>query len=92
MVFRLHCWLPDGDINYRESNNSVDVRAESFEDYKPQTNFMPRVAFSFPISDEANFFAHYDVLTKRPTTGNRLDPSDYYYHPEPCERCGIGQP
>ncbi len=71
--------VADGDINYRESNNSVDVRAESFEDYKPQTNFMPRVAFSFPISDEANFFAHYDVLTKRPTTGNRLDPSDYYY-------------
>ncbi|MEQ9188186.1 MAG: TonB-dependent receptor plug domain-containing protein [Cryomorphaceae bacterium] len=69
----------DGGVNYRESNNSVDVRAGSFEDYKPQTNFMPRVAFSFPISDEANFFAHYDVLTKRPTTGNRLDPSDYYF-------------
>lgn len=68
-----------GGVNYREDNNSVNVRAESFEDYKPQTNFMPRVAFSFPISDEANFFAHYDVLTKRPTTGNRLDPSDYYF-------------
>jgi outer membrane receptor protein involved in Fe transport len=71
--------VSDGEVNYRESNNSVDVRAESFEDYAPQTNFMPRVAFSFPISDEANFFAHYDVLTKRPTTGNRLDPSDYYF-------------
>ena len=34
----------------------------SFEDYKPQTNIMPRLAISFPISDVANFFAHYDVL------------------------------
>jgi outer membrane cobalamin receptor len=40
---------------------------------------MPRVAFSFPISDEALFFAHYDVLTKRPTTGNRLNPIHYFY-------------
>ena len=32
-----------------------------------------------PISDEALFFAHYDVLTKRPTTGNRLNPIDYFY-------------
>jgi hypothetical protein len=56
-----------------------DVSSESFEDYKPQINIMPRVAFSFPISDEALFFAHYDVLTKRPTTGNRLNPVDYFY-------------
>ena len=56
-----------------------DVNSSAFEDYKPQINFMPRIAFSFPISDEALFFAHYDVLTKRPTTGNRLDPTDYFY-------------
>ena len=37
-----------------------------FDDYKPETVFMPRIAFSFPISDEAQFFAHYDVLTQRP--------------------------
>jgi hypothetical protein len=55
------------------------ISSEVFRDYKPQINVMPRVAFSFPISDEALFFAHYDVLTKRPTTGNRLDPFDYFY-------------
>lgn len=71
--------VDDGEKNYRLNNNSVDITQESFEDYNPQVNFMPRVAFSFPISDEANFFAHYDVLTKRPTFGNRLDPSDYYF-------------
>ncbi|HIP36516.1 MAG TPA: TonB-dependent receptor [Crocinitomix sp.] len=52
---------------------------KAFEDYKAQINFMPRIAFSFPISDEAAFFAHYDILTKRPTTGNIFDPTDYQF-------------
>jgi len=43
-----------------------EVSLESFEDYKPQTTFMPRISFSFPITDEALFFAHYDVLAQRP--------------------------
>ena len=50
-----------------------------FEDYTPETVFMPRIAFSFPISDEAQFFAHYDVLTQRPPDGNRLEPVDYLF-------------
>ena len=58
---------------------SKDVNINAFEDYKPQTVFMPRIAFSFPISDEAQFFAHYDVLTQRPPTGNRLEPVDYLF-------------
>jgi outer membrane receptor protein involved in Fe transport len=52
---------------------------EVFEDYTPQVVFMPRIAFSFPISDEAQFFAHYDVLTQRPPEGNRLEPVDYLF-------------
>lgn len=55
------------------------VSEKAFVDYKPRITVMPRVAFSFPISDEALFFAHYDVLSKRPTTGNRLDPFSYFY-------------
>jgi hypothetical protein len=53
--------------------------ADAFKDYEPQISVMPRISFSFPISDEALFFAHYDVLSKRPTTGLRLDPTDYYF-------------
>jgi len=53
--------------------------ADAFEDYKAQINVMPRIAFSFPISDEASFFAHYDVLTKRPTSGYRFDPFEYQF-------------
>lgn len=42
------------------------VGPASFEDYTPQTVVMPRISFSFPISDVAQFFAHYDVLSQRP--------------------------
>ena len=59
---------------------SGDIKVdEAFADYKPETVFMPRIAFSFPISDEAQFFAHYDVLTQRPPSANRLEPVDYLF-------------
>ncbi|HRQ30175.1 MAG TPA: carboxypeptidase-like regulatory domain-containing protein [Saprospiraceae bacterium] len=51
----------------------------SFEDYTPQFNFMPRIAFSFPISDEAGFFAHYDVTVQRPPDNSFGSPLIYYY-------------
>ena len=63
----------------KNKTSSLDISSESFEDYKPQNIFMPRISFSFPISDEALFFAHYDILTKRPTTGLRMNPHQYVY-------------
>lgn len=54
----------------------------SFEDYEQQTNIMPRLAFSFPISDEANFFAHYDVLVQRPPSNVVATALDYFYFQE----------
>lgn len=55
-----------------------DINSRAFKDYVPQVNLMPRIAFAFPISDEANFFAHYDVLTQRPASGvTRMNPYDY---------------
>ncbi|MEX1001509.1 MAG: TonB-dependent receptor [Crocinitomicaceae bacterium] len=68
-----------GIAPYLQDPSLTSPTAASFEDYKPQVNIMPRVAFSFPISDEASFFAHYDILTKRPTSGNRFDPIDYQF-------------
>ena len=65
-------------INPDDAKNG-DIKMDAFEDYTPETVFMPRIAFSFPISDEAQFFAHYDVLTQRPPTGNRLEPVDYLF-------------
>ena len=59
--------------------NNKQLSSKVFEDYTPQINVMPRIAFSFPISDVANFFAHYDVLTQRPSNSfGRLDPMDYF--------------
>lgn len=63
-----------------------EVTPESFKDYVPQTIVMPRLSFSFPISGNAVFFAHYDVLAQRPgqllpTQGSLLagQISDYYF-------------
>lgn len=59
--------------------DSTFVPSSSFTDYVPQVNVMPRIAFSFPISDMAMFNANYDVLTMRPSTSNRMNPIQYFY-------------
>ena len=68
------------------SENVNNIRDDAFEvsnsftDYEPELNWMPRLAFSFPISDDANFFAHYDILVQRPSTTESLTtPLQYYY-------------
>jgi len=74
-------------VNANESVSSGNFNvSSSFNDYKPQINVMPRVAFSFPISDQAIFTAHYDVLVQRPLGGgqnggslNMMNPLDYFY-------------
>ncbi len=55
----------------------------SFEDYEVQWNVMPRLAFSFPISDVANFFAHYDILVQRPNDNTIFTALDYFYFTDP---------
>lgn len=59
--------------------SQTSPKASAFENYKAQVNVMPRIAFSFPISDEASFFAHYDILTKRPTGNARFNPYNYQF-------------
>ncbi len=51
----------------------------SFKDYDPQLNIMPRLAFSFPISEDAGFFAHYDVLVQRPNSTQVIGTPLHYY-------------
>lgn len=70
---------PTGIMPYLQNPGQTSPTADAFEDYKAQINVMPRISFSFPISDEASFFAHYDILTKRPTTGLRFDPFQYQF-------------
>ncbi|HAW50896.1 MAG TPA: hypothetical protein DCX54_01010 [Flavobacteriales bacterium] len=54
-----------------------DLDANSFEDYTPQITPMPRISFSFPVSDVASFFANYDILVSRPTSFLQFRPTDY---------------
>lgn len=62
----------------------VDPQGESydptlaFRDYTPTLIVMPRIAFSFPISKEANFYANYDVLSQRPPDGASASAYTYY--------------
>ncbi|MCB9282794.1 MAG: carboxypeptidase regulatory-like domain-containing protein [Lewinellaceae bacterium] len=69
--------VEDPNIQSRDFDPSI-----SFQDYEQQTNFMPRLAFSFPISNDANFFAHYDVLVQRPPSDTLASPLDYFYFQE----------
>ena len=62
----------------RGANKSENLW-KAFKDYEPQINFMPRIAFSFPISDEALFFAHYDILSQRPSLRSRIVLPQYLF-------------
>lgn len=65
----------------------------AFKDYKPTLVIMPRLVFSFPISDDANFYATYDVLAQRPTAGNFATPLTYYNFRETVAEGGlVGNP
>lgn len=61
------------------SDDNAIIESSAFKDYQPQINVMPRVSFSFPISEKSNFYANYDVLTERPLGRNRLDLIRYMF-------------
>ncbi len=52
----------DGD-----GNEIRRITPEVFKDYEPQSNFQPRIGVSFPVTDQALFYASYDVVTQRPS-------------------------
>ena len=60
-------------------NSKEPLNDDAFKSFVPEVNIMPRISFSFNISDEAVFFAHYDILTQRPTSSNRFSPIDYLF-------------
>ncbi|MFN5323427.1 MAG: TonB-dependent receptor domain-containing protein [Bacteroidota bacterium] len=72
-------WLVSPSLAQGGVQTTAFKPSDSFKDYEPVVTVMPRVAFSFPISDEALFFAHYDVLTQRPPSRLRSNPLDYYF-------------
>jgi hypothetical protein len=59
------------------TNNTVGV--EAFEDYKPQVVVQPRIAFSFPVGENAQFKASYDIIARRPSGNWRAEYLNYLY-------------
>ena len=71
---------PTGVKPYLIDPGNQVITGEVFKQYSPQTNVMPRISFSFPISDDALFYAHYDILTQRPSQGQvQVDPIRYLF-------------
>ena len=66
---------------YLVNPSQTTISSNAFTSYTPQTEVLPRLAFSFPITDKANFFAHYDILTQRPpgVGVNIFDPIQYLF-------------
>jgi hypothetical protein len=58
-------------------NNTVGV--EAFEDYTPQVVVQPRIAFSFPVGDNSQFKASYDIIARRPSSNWQANYLSYLY-------------
>ena len=54
------------------------VEGSAFEKYDPAWSIMPRLSFSFNVSSKSLFYAHYNIITVRPTD-LRLDPISYLW-------------
>ena len=73
-------YIPSQFRNIKISDSNYNPNY-SFTDYTPQVNIQPRVNFSFPISEEADFFAHYDIYEQRPYPNSIAisTPATYYF-------------
>lgn len=63
---------------YLVDPNQTEVTANSFSDYKPKVNILPRIFFKFPLNTKSLFFASYDVLAQRPSA-NFATIDDYVF-------------
>lgn len=63
----------------QQAYNNNTVGKEAFEDYKPQVVVMPRIAFSFPVGDNSQFKASYDIIARRPSSGWQASYLSYLY-------------
>jgi len=71
-------WIFEEAFSDPRNPNAPILSERSFRDYRPQVTVSPRISFQFPISDVAEFFAHYDLLVQRPTAAqSRFNPFDY---------------
>ncbi|MDG1220642.1 MAG: TonB-dependent receptor [Schleiferiaceae bacterium] len=69
-------WIFEENFTDESNPDQPVLSAKGFKDYEPQVTISPRISFQFPISDEAEFFAHYDLLVQRPNAV-RFNPVNY---------------
>ena len=65
--------VPGGDIlltGAKPVQTNSKVNEEVFVDYEPQVTVMPRIGVSFPVTDQALFFASYGKVAQRPSTNS----------------------
>lgn len=71
--------LPFRKGKLNETGLPLQISTDAFEDYKPQVVAMPRIAFSFPVSDKSVFKASYDMIARRPQGGWQANYVDYLF-------------
>ncbi len=68
---------------FSDEENNIQSRDfnpdNSFVDYAPSLKITPRISLSFPISEDAGFFAHYDQLVQRPSSNTQFTALNYYF-------------
>lgn len=66
---------------YLVDYNNQEVTANTFKDYTPALNLLPRIWFSFPLEPKKkSFYVSYDVLAQRPNAGaSFLSVDDVYF-------------
>lgn len=70
-------WLKHPNENIQSSTFDPN---QTFQQYKPSIIAMPRLQFSFNLTDKALFFAHYDILSQRPNDQQVAgDPTQYLF-------------
>ena len=71
--------IQTGSKNEKINSDNFDP-TKTFTDFTPTVNVLPRLSFSFPISDVGLLYGHYDVYSQRPSAGNVITtPVDYYF-------------
>ena len=69
-------YLVNPSVKITDSNFNPN---SSFTDYTPQVTIQPRLSFNFPISEVADFYAHYDIYAQRPVSNINANAADYFY-------------
>jgi outer membrane receptor protein involved in Fe transport len=64
--------------NLPKEGDPSQASGSAFKKYVPQWSVMPRISFSFPVSTNSLFYAHYNIITIRPTN-LQVDPVAYLY-------------